>query len=100
LRLTVPEAHMNRYRTWVVTTIGAAFMTAPAWTQMRDNREKTLTCDERGSRGRRLVSYCEMKEQPLPLGRGAISIDPGTNGGVTVKGWSRNDVLVRARIET
>ena len=26
-------------------------------------------------------------------------IDPGTNGGVTVKGWDRGDVLVRARIE-
>jgi hypothetical protein len=38
--------------------------------------------------------------QMLPPGKGVINIDPGKNGGVTVKGWSRNEVPVRARIET
>jgi DUF4097 and DUF4098 domain-containing protein YvlB len=30
---------------------------------------------------------------------GLLNVDPGRNGGATVKGWSRNDVLVRARVE-
>lgn len=84
----------------LVTTAVVGLLTAPAWAQIRDNQDKTLSCDDRGSHGRHLISYCEMKEQSLPPGNGAISIDPGKNGGVSVKGWSRSDVLVRARIET
>ena len=47
----------------------------------------------------RLVSHCEIKEQTLPAS-GSISVDGRQNGGVSVKGWERNDVLVRARIQT
>lgn len=88
-------------RIFLANAAAFALLTAPlARAQMRDNQEKTLTCDDRGSHGRRLVSYCEMKEQSLAPGNGPISIDPGKNGGVSVKGWSRHEVLVRARIET
>jgi hypothetical protein len=39
-----------------------------------------------------------MREHTLPsIGR--VNIDAGQNGGTTVKGWLRGDVLVRARIE-
>ena len=58
-----------------------------------------LTCDG-GSHNRRLVSHCEMSEQTMPAPRGAISISPGANGGVSVRGWDRADVLMRAKIET
>jgi hypothetical protein len=47
----------------------------------------------------RLVSHCEIKEQTLPAS-GNISVDGRQNGGVSVKGWDRNEVLVRARIQT
>lgn len=68
--------------------------------QMHDNQDKTMTCDEH-SRGRdRLARFCEVREQTVGAPRGPIEIDAGTNGGVTVKGWSRADVLIRARIET
>ena len=30
---------------------------------------------------------------------GRLNVDPGANGGATVKGWFRGDVLVRARVE-
>ena len=78
----------------------AAWIAAPAVAQMRDNQEKTLTCDDHDSHNRRLVSHCEIKEQTLPAGQGVMNIDPGQNGGLVVKGWSRDDVLVRAKIET
>jgi hypothetical protein len=63
--------------------------------QMRDNQEKQLKCDSGyNSRPR----HCEIREQSAPA-VGILDLDAGPNGGATVKGWSRNDVLVRARVE-
>jgi len=73
---------------------------ASGFGQMRDNQERTLTCDNNHNSDNRLARHCEIKEQAMPASGGAIQIDPGVNGGVTVKGWSRSDVLLRARIET
>jgi DUF4097 and DUF4098 domain-containing protein YvlB len=39
-----------------------------------------------------------MREQTV-ASIGRLTIDSGRNGGVTVKGWLRGDVLVRARVE-
>jgi DUF4097 and DUF4098 domain-containing protein YvlB len=47
----------------------------------------------------RLYLHCEIKEQTLPAS-GAISVDAGRNGGVSVKGWERNEILLRSKIET
>src|SRR6267378_7285349 len=47
----------------------------------------------------RLQNHCEIREQTLPTG-GPISVDAGRNGGVSVKGWDRNEILVRARVQT
>ena len=44
-------------------------------------------------------NHCEIREQTLPAG-GAITVDAGRNGGVAVKGWDRNEILVRAKIQT
>ena len=60
--------------------------------------ESSLQC--RDSRdGDRLYSHCEIKEQTLPVG-GQITVDGKQNGGISVKGWDRNEVLVRAKIES
>ena len=59
-----------------------------------------LTCSDHGFRRDSLAAHCEMREQTLNAPGGAIRIDPGMNGGVTVSGWDRADILVRARIET
>jgi Toastrack DUF4097 len=79
------------------TLISLALASLPLLAQ---NPTPTLTCNDRNSRNDRLIGHCEMKEQTLGAPRGAISINPGMNGGVTVKGWTRGDVLVRARVET
>jgi DUF4097 and DUF4098 domain-containing protein YvlB len=47
----------------------------------------------------RLYSHCEIKEQTLAAG-GAITVDGKQNGGVAVKGWDRNEILVRSKIES
>ena len=67
---------------------------------LAQNPTPRLDCDERNFHNDRLVSHCEMKEQTLAAPKGTIRIDPGTNGGITVKGWDRNEVWVRARIDT
>jgi hypothetical protein len=38
--------------------------------------------------------HCEVRESTLPAG--ALNVDAGQNGGVTVEAWDRNDIRVRA----
>jgi hypothetical protein len=60
--------------------------------------EASMRCREFGEDDR-LSSRCEIKEQTLPAG-GAITVDDKTNGGISIKGWERNEILVRSTIET
>lgn len=46
----------------------------------------------------RLVGNCEVREQKLPAG-GTLTVDARRNGGVAIKGWDQNEVLVRARVQ-
>jgi DUF4097 and DUF4098 domain-containing protein YvlB len=64
---------------------------------MHDNTEKQMRCQE--SYGSDRARHCEIREQSVGA-VGRLTIDPGSNGGVTVKGWLRGDVLVRAKVET
>lgn len=50
--------------------------------------------------GRQLASHCEVKEQIVPATKGTITVDGRQNGGVKIMGSDRNDVLVRACIQT
>jgi hypothetical protein len=69
----------------------------PSLAQMKDNTEKQMTCNNGGG-DRDRARHCEIREQSLPsIGR--LTIDAGPNGGASVKGWMRGDVLVRARVE-
>ena len=79
--------------------IGLALITGgvPLLAQLQDNSEKQLTCANGGYDNDR-ARHCEIREQSLPsIGR--LSMDAGQNGGATIKGWLRGDVLVRARVE-
>ena len=71
-------------------------LAATAFGQMRDNQDKQMTCGEKSYGGR--ATYCEIREQSTAA-MGLLNVDPGQNGGATVKGWSRNEVLVRARVD-
>ena len=61
---------------------------------------QSMTCNEHSWNHNRLATHCEIKEQTMPASGGVIDIQPGENGGITVQGWDRPDVLVRARIRT
>jgi DUF4097 and DUF4098 domain-containing protein YvlB len=79
--------------------IGLALSTGgvPLLAQLQDNSEKQMTCENGGYDGQR-ARHCEIREQTVPsIGR--LSLDASQNGGVTIKGWLRSDMLVRARVE-
>lgn len=60
---------------------------------------KSLSCDNDNNRNDRSVRSCEMREQTIAYG-GRLSVDGGTNGGVSIKGWDSASVLVRSRVES
>jgi hypothetical protein len=57
-----------------------------------------MTCND-GRRSGDRASHCEIKEFPVEA-TGRLSVNGGTNGGATIKGWGRGNVLVRAKIQT
>lgn len=64
----------------------------------QDRSQGSLNCRDNWSSDR-LMGHCEIKEQTVAAG-GTITVDARKNGGVSVKGWDRNEVLVRARVQT
>jgi len=77
--------------------IGLTVLTAvSAFGQLQDNRDKQLNCQDRNNDRR--AHKCDVREQTLDS-VGQLTLDPGRNGGVSVKGWTRSDVLVRSRVE-
>jgi len=90
-----------RYFALVLAIFGGAVAVAA-----QDKSEKKLDKKADGSLqcresrdGDRLFSHCEIKEQTLPAG-GQITVDGKQNGGISIKGWDRNEILVRAKVES
>jgi DUF4097 and DUF4098 domain-containing protein YvlB len=83
-------------RLLLVPALGTAFflMLMPATAQMRDNQEQDLKCKDREETNR----ICEMRETTVPASA-RLEVNAGPNGGVSVKGWLKAQVLVRARVE-
>lgn len=67
-----------------------------AWAQ---GDEKGLSCNQREWNGDQR-SFCVMREQAIPAAGGGLSVDGRTNGGVSVRGWDRAQILVRAQVQT
>jgi DUF4097 and DUF4098 domain-containing protein YvlB len=74
------------------------FAAIPGLAQTPKSLAASLTCDQKDRNGR-LTSHCEMREQTIASG-GRLTIDGRANGGITVKGWARNEILVRAQVRT
>ncbi len=64
------------------------------------DKDRSMTCRQNSYYNDRLVGNCEIREQTLALSGGTIGIDGRQNGGVVVKGWDQNQILVRARVQT
>ena len=81
------------------TLLVFAIVSFAAGAASAQKKEGSMDCRDGSWNGDRLQNHCEIKEQTLPLG-GAISVDAGQNGGVGIKGWDRNEILLRSRIQT
>lgn len=66
----------------------------------QQQKRGTLNCQEETWNNDQSQSFCEVREQTLAPSGGTIAIDGRQNGGVSVKGWDQNQVLVRARVRT
>jgi len=81
--------------TTLKVTMGLA-LAVTAYGQMVNNQEKQLSCESRSYDDR--ARTCEIREQTT-ASVGQLNIDAGKNGGASIKGWTRGDVLVRTRVE-
>ena len=63
------------------------------------NSKNSFECRDGWWYGGRFQNHCELREQTVAAG-GPITVDAGRNGGISVKGSDRNDILVRARVQT
>lgn len=82
----------------LVATVGISGL-AQKGDKVKTNKDGSLQCRDSWYNDR-LVGNCEIREQTLALSGGTIAIDGKQNGGVSVKGWDQNQVLVRARVQT
>src|SRR5258707_2460178 len=94
---SAPRSPYNSSASAAWIGLAASMGNVSLFAQLQDNTEKKLTCSN-GSYDSDRARHCEMREQSL-ASIGRLSIDASPNGGATVKGWLRGDVLVRARVE-
>ena len=73
-------------------------LAAGAHAQLRDDRTPRMRCAG-SNHDRERQRFCEIREQTIPA-VGRLTVEPGKNGGVTVRGWLRNDISIRSRVET
>jgi DUF4097 and DUF4098 domain-containing protein YvlB len=78
--------------------LAGVLVTLAAGNVAAQKKDRSLECND-SSTSDRLKTHCEIKEQTLPAG-GAVTVDAKRNGGVSIRGWDRNEVLVRSRIQT
>ena len=80
---------------------GAALLllaAVPALAQRRSSSEIwSRDCDRNGDRNRE--RFCMTTETTMPSPAGTLLVDARQNGGISVYGSSRRDVLIRARIQ-
>ena len=84
-----------------ITLFASAIVTLACGAAVAQKPVGSMQCQDgdRSWNNGKLVNHCEIREQTLPAG-GPLTVDAGRNGGVAVKGWERNEILVRAKIQS
>jgi len=81
--------------TVLVTATAAALLGQDRGRDRDFGRTADLSCDE--IRSDRREFNCEIREETL-AGSMPLDVDASPNGGIRVRGWDRNETLVRARV--
>lgn len=63
-----------------------------------EHEDRGMSCENNWNGDR--ASHCVIKEQTIAATGNLISVDGKKNGGVSVRGWERNEIFVRAKIQT
>ena len=87
---------MKWLRRTLFIAVSLSMLSVLAFAQKEDKSRSSLTCRDNWHSDR-LVNQCEIRELTIPAG-GTLSVDARKNGGISIKGWDRNEVLVRARV--
>ncbi|MFZ0062983.1 MAG: hypothetical protein WAL47_13215 [Pyrinomonadaceae bacterium] len=77
--------------------VGALLSLTGALAFAHGDKDGSLSCRDNWYSDR-LVGQCEIREQKMPAG-GLLTVDASRNGGVAIKGWDQNEILVRARVQ-
>ncbi len=56
-------------------------------------------CDRDNGGDRRANRYCEVRDFTMDAVAGALTVDGGRNGGITVEGWNQDSIRVLAKVE-
>jgi DUF4097 and DUF4098 domain-containing protein YvlB len=88
----------NCMRLMVLLPAILCFICISAFAQRTEREERGLTCNDNWNSDR--ASHCVIKEQTIPASGGMITVDGKKNGGISVKGWDRGDILIRSKIQT
>jgi hypothetical protein len=81
----------------VVRDAAAAALSALIVTaSLASAQAKVLPCPDRSGSDR--PGHCEIRELTVPVVGNALSIDATPNGGISVRGWDRAEIQVRARV--
>ena len=79
--------------------LACALVATPATPQQTRVIENDDWCDRHGYGDDDHERYCEVREITLSGGRDVITVDGQANGGISVEGWDRNEILVRAKVQ-
>jgi hypothetical protein len=82
-----------------VIALAFATLTLPLAAQEPESRADRFVRDCGGWGDRDRETFCEVRDVKLPVGQ-RVYIDGRDNGGVRFIGWDRNEVLVRALLQT
>ncbi|HSS21852.1 MAG TPA: DUF4097 family beta strand repeat-containing protein [Pyrinomonadaceae bacterium] len=79
----------------LVVIVGLACATAFS---QKEKTQREFGCDDNWHSDK-YVNTCEVREQTLPAVAGTLDVDGRTNGGISIKGWERKEILMRARVQ-
>jgi hypothetical protein len=87
-----------RVASCLAVSLLAVAAATPSSAQERNADDWVRRCRDWGDDDR--ARHCEVRDIRLPRVEGRLRVDGRTNGGIWVSGWDRNEVLVRAKIQT
>ncbi|HEY0101642.1 MAG TPA: DUF4097 family beta strand repeat-containing protein [Pyrinomonadaceae bacterium] len=84
----------------VLTCIAFALAASAAFAQTNSSRSSLACRDQDNFGDDARARHCQVKEQTIQATGGTLSVNGMKNGGIAVKGWERNEILVRYRLQT